>query len=106
MPTLKNHPLLGADFQSAYGWYEDECAGLGREFAAEFRIAYKKLRRGSTLYAVRFFNIRRLNLERFPYGIFYTVHANEVRVLAILHGSRETRRLLAERRRAFFNSPF
>ena len=24
MHTLKNHRLVGADFQSAYGWYEDE----------------------------------------------------------------------------------
>ena len=103
MPAPKKHPLLGVDFQSAYGWYEDECAGLGMEFAAEFRTAYKKLRRGPTLYAVRFSNIRRLNLERFPYGIFYTVHENEIRVLAVLHGSRETKRILSERRRTFFD---
>lgn len=101
MPTLKNHPLLGADFQSAYGWYEDECAGLGMEFAAEFRISYKKLRRGSLLYSIRFSSIRRVNLDRFPYGIFYTVKGDEVRVLAVLHGSRETNSILAGRRRSF-----
>ena len=106
MPTLKNHPLLGADFQSAYGWYEDECAGLGMELAAEFRIAYKKLRRGPMLYAVRFSNIRRLNLDRFPYGVFYTVHQSEIRVLAVLHGSRETKQILSERRRTFFVREF
>ncbi len=106
MPTLRNHPLVGADFQSAYGWYEDECAGLGMEFAAEFRAAYKKLRQGSLLYAVRFSGIRRVNLERFPYGIFYTVQRNEIRVLAVLHGSRETEGILTERRRTFFGNPF
>ena len=105
MPTLKSHPLVGADFQFAYEWYEDECPGLGMEFAGEFRVAYKKLRRGPLLYAVRFLGIRRLNLDRFPYGIFYTVHRNEIRVLAGLHGSRETSRILAERRRTFIDSP-
>jgi plasmid stabilization system protein ParE len=104
MPTLKSHPLVGADFQSAYGWYEDECGGLGMEFANEFRAAYQRLRRGPLLYAVRFSGIRRLNLDRFPYGIFYSVHEDEVRVLAVLHGSRETRTILAERRRAFFGN--
>ena len=106
MLTLKNHPLVGADFTSAYGWYEDECAGLGMEFAAEFRAAYKKLRRGPLLYAVRFSGIRRLNLGRFPYGIFYAIHKNEIRVLAVLHGSREANQILAERRRTFFGRPF
>jgi len=58
------------------------------------------------LYAVRFSGIRRANLNRFPFGIFYTVKADEMRVLAVLHGSRETRKVLAERRRTFFSNPF
>ena len=106
MLTLKKHPLVGADFQSAYGWYEEESAGLGAEFAEAFRAAYKKLRRDSQLYAVRFSGIRRLNLEHFPYGIFYTIQRNEVRVLALLHGSRETKYILAGRRRAFSAGSF
>jgi plasmid stabilization system protein ParE len=101
MPTLKNHRLVNADFQSAYGWYEEECPGLGLEFAAEFRHAYRKIRQGSLLYAIRFSSIRRLNLNRFPYGIFYVVKRDEVRVLAVLHGSRETESILAGRRRTF-----
>jgi plasmid stabilization system protein ParE len=101
MHTLKNHRLVGADFQSAYGWYEDECPGLGLEFAMEFRRAYHRLRDGPQLYAVRFSNIRRLNFNRFPYGIFYVVELDEVKVLAVLHGSRESKRILAERRRTF-----
>jgi len=102
MPTLKNHPLVSADFQSAYGWYEDECSGLGLEFAAEFRRAYQKLRQGSLLHAIRFANVRRLNLDRFPYAIFYVVKFDEVRVLAVLHASRDTEFILDERRRTFF----
>ena len=54
MHTLKNHRLVGADFQSVYGWYEDECPGLGMEFAMESRRAYHRLRDGPQLYAVRF----------------------------------------------------
>src|ERR1017187_8466139 len=106
MHTLKNHRLVGADFQSAYGWYEDECPGLGLEFAMEFRRAYHRLRDGPQLYAVRFSNIRRLNFNRFPYGIFYVVELDEVKVLAVLHGSRESKRILAERRRTFSASQF
>jgi plasmid stabilization system protein ParE len=50
---------------------------------------------------IRFSGIRRLNLERFPYGIFYIVKPEEVRVLAVLHGRRETKNILAGRRRTF-----
>ena len=106
MPTLKNHRLVGADFQSAYGWYEDECPGLGLEFAAEFRRAYQRLHQGPLLYAVRFTNVRRLNLDRFPYGIFYVVRPDEVRVLAVLHASRDNEYILAERRRTFSAGSF
>jgi toxin ParE1/3/4 len=105
MPTFKRHPLVRADLQSAYDWYEDELPGLGGEFREEFFRAYRKLGSGPLLYAVRFSGIRRLNLDRFPYGIFYIVELDEVKVLAVLHGSRETRRILTGRRRTFFNQP-
>ena len=101
MPTLKRHPLVKADLQSAFEWYEDELPGLGGRFQVEFFRAYRKLQQGAQLYAVRFSGIRRLNLERFPYGIFYTINGNEVRLLAVLHGSRETEEILAGRRRTF-----
>lgn len=101
MPTLKNHPLVSTDFQAAYSGYEDQLAGLGHEFAGEFRRAYHQLRQNPLRYSIRFFGIRRLNLKRFPYGIFYILTRDEVRVLAVLHGSRETKRLLRQRRRTF-----
>ncbi len=104
MPAPKRHPLVRADLQSAYDRYEDELPGLGGEFHEEFLRAYRKLGRQPFLYAVRFSGIRRLNLDRFPYGIFYIVKAEEVRVLAVLHGSRETKNILAKRRRTFFSS--
>lgn len=102
MPVLKRHPLVRAGLQSAYDWYEAELAGLGGEFREEFFRAYRKLGQRPLLYAVRFSSIRRVNLDRFPYGIFYTVKRNEVRILAVLHGSRETKKMLINRRRAFF----
>ena len=101
MPALKRHPLVRADLQSAYDWYEDELPGLGSEFRQEFFRAYRKVGQQPLLYSVRFSGIRRLNLARFSYGIFYTVQRDEVRVLAVLHGSRETKNVLTERRRTF-----
>jgi plasmid stabilization system protein ParE len=106
MPAPRRHPLVKADLRSVYDWYENELPGLGGEFRDEFRGAYRKIGGNPLLYAARFSGIRRLNLNRFPFGIFYTVHQGEIRVLAVLHGSRETGKILAERRRTFFNKPF
>ena len=106
MPALIRHPLVRADLQSAYDWYEDQLPGLGGEFREEFSRAYRKLGQGPLLYAVRFANVRRLNLDRFPYGIFYIVKPDEVRVLAVLHASRDNEYILDERRRTFFAREF
>lgn len=105
MPTLKRHPLVRADLQHAYSWYEEELPGLGGEFREEFFRAYRKLQSGPQLYAVRFSGIRRLNLDRFPYGIFYTINGDAIRVLAVLHGSRETENILCDRRHTFPGRP-
>jgi plasmid stabilization system protein ParE len=101
MLTLKRHRLVGADFQSAFDWYESQHPGLGPEFAEDFRCAYYRLRQGPLLYSIRFASVRRLNLDRFSYGIFYVVKREEVHVLAVLHASRDTEEILAERRRTF-----
>ncbi len=106
MPAPKRHRLVKADLRNAYNWYEDQLPGMGREFREEFRHAYRKTGRNPLIYSVRFSNIRRVNLDRFPYGVFYTVHRDEIRALAVLHGSRETKELLAGRRRTFFENPF
>lgn len=73
----------------------------GSSFASDFRLTYRHLRAGPLLYAIRFADVRRLNLRRFNHGIFYVVRPNEVRVLAVLHGSRDHETILMERRRHF-----
>ena len=155
MPMLKRHPLVRVDLQCAYDGYEDELPGLGGQFQNEFLRTCRKLAKNPMLYAVRFSSIRRLNLDRFPYGkavrgtcgtggarcsvragvinprawignrggqrtarptrrcakeklnchIFHTVKHDEVRVLAVLHASRETKSILAVRRRDFSAAP-
>ena len=101
MLPVKKHRLVDADFQSACEWYEAKQPGLGSEFIEDFQRAYQRLRKYPLFYSVRFANVRRLNLERFPYGIFYVVRSEEIRVLAVLHSSRDSENILARRRRAF-----
>jgi toxin ParE1/3/4 len=101
MRVLKRHPLVAADLREAYEWYEDKQPGLGLEFAKDFLSHYRHLVRGAQLYAVRFAEVRRVNLARFPYGIFYVIRAQDIWILGVLHASRDTETVIAERRRQF-----
>jgi len=101
MSVLRRHPLVRADLSDAINWYEDQQAGLGLEFAADFLVHYRHLARKAQLYGVRFPDVRRLNLDRFPYGLFYVIRGPEIWLLAVLHASRDTEAVLAERRRQF-----
>jgi hypothetical protein len=74
---------------------------LGLEFAKDFLSHYRYLMRDAKLYAVRFANVRCLNLDRFPYGIFCVIQASDIWILGILHASRDTETVLTERRRLF-----
>jgi plasmid stabilization system protein ParE len=101
MPALERHPLVTADLRDAYNWYEDQHPGLGLEFAKDFLSHYRLLTRDAQIYAVRFAGVRRVNLDRFPYGIFYIIRAPDIWILAVLHASRDTETVIAQRRRHF-----
>ena len=90
MSVLRRHPLLRADLGEAINWYEDQRPGLGLEFAADFFAHYRRLARDAQLYAVRFADVRRVNLDRFPYGLHYVIRPPEIWLLAVLHASRDT----------------
>ena len=95
------HPLVEADAADAAEWYERQQAELGAVFVAEYRDRLRHLPDEALLYAVRFQDIRRVNLPRFPYGIFYYLVDDGVVVLGVLHGARDSKAELARRRKSF-----
>ncbi len=98
MRSLEQHWLVRFDIQEAYRWYERQQAGLGRRFNRELRPLLKRLPHDALLYAVRFSDIRRVNVPSFPYGVFYLVTEQNVVVLGVLHGARDTQAELEQRR--------
>ena len=73
--------------------------GLGIEFIAEVQGADRLLLANPLRYAVRFDDIRRLNLRRFPYGIFFILQDETIVVIGVFHFRRDSRALLEQRRR-------
>ena len=73
-------------------WYEDRREGLGIEFLEEAEQVFKKIEKNPRLYPVVHLDIRRANLRRFPYSIYFVIHQDIAGVLAVHHNSRDPRR--------------
>ena len=101
MLPLDFHPLVEADIEASAGWYARQQSGLDERFLAEAYECFADLPANAPLYAVRFADIRRVNLPVFKHGVFYFIADDAVVVLAILHGHRDSK-LELQRRRAKF----
>lgn len=97
MHILKEHRAVKSDIAEAYHWYEDQRSGLGLAFTRSIKKGYATLRENPTRNAVRFSDVRRYNLRRFPYAIFYLIEAEIIIVIGILHVRRDTRSILESR---------
>ena len=98
---LDFHPLVRLDLAEASSWYERQERGVGLRLEAEAKDLFRRLSDEALLYAVRFSDVRRVNLRNFPYGVFYLVVGETVVVLGVLHGARDTEEELKRRRQAY-----
>ena len=97
---LDFHPLARLDLAEASSWYEGQERGVGLRLEAEAKDLFRRLSDEALLYAVRFSDVRRVNLRNFPYGVFYLVVGETVVVLGVLHGARDTEEELKRPRQA------
>jgi len=101
MLPLAFHPLVEADVADSAGWYARRQPGLEERYLAEDRQRFDALAADAALCAVRFADIRRVNLPVFKHGIFYFIAPDAIVVLAVLHGHRDSEAELQRRRRKY-----
>lgn len=77
------------DIGAAHDWYSKQAPGLGEEFLAAAGLQIERLRQAPQLYAEVLPRVRRCLLPRFPYGLFFTLRGDDIRVLAVLHQTRD-----------------
>jgi plasmid stabilization system protein ParE len=85
-------PAARSDILIAYRWYEKERNGLGMAFLIAIRSAMDIVVENPEAYAVVRGDIRRVNLHRFPYAVFYRFRAELIIVIACMHCSRDPKR--------------
>jgi plasmid stabilization system protein ParE len=74
----------------ARDWYEQQRAGLGDEFVTAVEQLFERISSMPEMYGVVTGDVRRAKLRRFPYVVYYRVLTDQVVVIAVLHGRRDS----------------
>ena len=85
-------PEAELDISDAYIWYESKSPGLGAQFIDAIDEALLLASRSPEIFPKAHRSTRRALIRRFPYGIFYTIEAERIVVLAVMHTARHPAR--------------
>ena len=78
------------DLADARRWYDERRSGLGQEFLSCVEATLSAIQEHPRIFPRVDPRVRRAKTERFPYGIFYRIDGETVRVFAILHHARSS----------------
>jgi plasmid stabilization system protein ParE len=84
-------PEAEADLDDAAAWHERRSNGLGAQLVSEVRSALERVVDQPLGYPELRPGVRRAQVRRFSYGIFYRVRAGRVEVIGIFHDRRSPR---------------
>ena len=79
------HPEIHVDIATARRWYEQVSPGLADEFGRCLAATIDEIYRHPSIYAVIEAQLRRANLHRFPYLVYYRITSRQVVVLGVYH---------------------
>lgn len=79
------------DVREARDWYADQKSGLDLEFRDELDRTISRIRAFPESSPVVYRDVRRANLPRFPYGVFYHRRSDGWFILAVIHHARHPR---------------
>ena len=83
------HPKVYSDIDEIMGYYERIAAPqLADDFYAELRHYMEQAAERPESFSIRERDIRRVNLQRFPYHFLFRIAGDVVRILVVRHHSR------------------
>lgn len=87
--TFAFHPNAEAEFFAAIDSYEQSEAGLGFDFSIEVFSTIQNVVDYPSAWPVLEGDVRRCLINRFPYGVLYSIEGEEVFILAVMHLHRD-----------------
>lgn len=79
------------DLTEAIAWYGSKGPGIAALFEVQVKASFALLCRHPLAFGIVRKRVRKINVNVFPYSIFYEIHKNHIVVLAVLHHSRYPR---------------
>jgi toxin ParE1/3/4 len=79
------HPEAETEFHEAIDYYEGGESGLGEDFAIEVHTAIQNILTYPEAWPTLEGDIRRCLTSRFPYGVLYSIEAEGIFILAVMH---------------------
>lgn len=77
------------EFRESVEWYESKAKGLGLRFTDETDSTIEKIRLNPDMYMKVAGNIRRIQMNKFPYSVFYATEDDTLVILRIFHNKRK-----------------
>lgn len=89
MKPFRIHAEARAEIEAAIEHYENQRAGLGREFLDALALAISQIRQMPQTFAkIDAKETRKHSLKRFPFTVYYVDHAEEIWIAAVAHQKR------------------
>jgi len=86
---LEFHKQVASDVSRIMDYYESVAGPeLAEEFYTELQFYFQKAADSPESYSIRERDLRRVNLNRFPYHFFFRIVEDRVRVLVVRHHKR------------------
>ncbi len=83
------HPEALTEYAEAVQYYREQRVEVAQAFIDAIEDAVYRIRESPTRYIVINEDVRRCMTRKFPYGILYTIEADYILILAVMHCSRK-----------------
>ena len=87
---IEFHKLVASDISRIMDYYDDAAGPqLADDFYEELRTFFQKAADSPESYTIGERDLRRVNLESFPYHFLFRIENDKVRVLIVRHHNRQ-----------------
>lgn len=76
------------DIEKIVLWYEDQRKGLSYDFELCLEAGINEIIRTPLAFQQRYKHVKIIFINRFPYGIHYTLQKDEIVIIGVFHTSR------------------
>jgi len=83
------HPEALTEYSEAVLFFEDRRPGLGTDLVTDIEATIERILENPTRWRVLEEDVRRCLTHVFPYGVLYTIEADFILIVAVMHCSRE-----------------